>query len=397
MGGSLVVTVDDPSSVGRGGGEAVEAAATLEPPLRGVERLWWRTAQTDVLSPGRVADAALLAVVQPAMAHGLAVEVRGAPVSSGLLGNLEEVQAAWSQWRGWAPVPLRAEEARAGQRPPRSAIAAYSGGVDSSYTLWRHVDGAAGHQRRPIDAALVVEGFDITLEDPAFVAAVRRVAPPVEARGVPVVTAATNVRSIDDDWQAYHGFALASILTFAGGGHGAGLIASTDTYARPVIGWGSNAITDPLLGSDAFAVVHDGCGAHRVAKVAALAAWPDLVAALRFCWAGPRLDRNCGRCLKCVTMAMILRVLDLPTTCFDEVPSDDAIGAVLRSSTPHGFTHTYNQPILDLAVERDLPDPWVPILRNRLRRARLSPAIDTLVEPVRRRVQSVRSQGGGGS
>ena len=260
-----------------------------------------------------------------------------------------------------------------------------------------HVDGAAGHQRRPVHAAILVEGFDIPLDDPAFSAAVRRVAPPVVDRGVPVVTAATNVRAIDDDWQAYHGFALASMLTFAGGAQGAGLVASTDTYARPVIGWGSNAITDPLLGSDAFAIVHDGCGAHRVAKVAALAAWPDLLAALRFCWMGPRFDRNCGRCLKCVTMAMILRVLDLPTTCFDVDPSDDVICSVLRGAETHGFTATYNQPILDLAVERDLREPWVPVLRNRLRRARLGPALDTLVDPVRRRVPPLRLPAGGGS
>jgi len=336
-------------------------------------------------------------VTQPAMAAGLDVEVRGGAVSSGLLGNLEEAQAARSQWRGWAPVRLVAEEAPPGPRPGRAAVVAYSGGVDSGYTLWRHLDGAAGHQRRPVDAAIIVEGFDIPLDDPAFAGAVRRVAPPVEARGVPVVPAATNVRSIDDDWQAYHGFALASMLTFAGAAQGAGLVASTDTYARPVVGWGSNAVTDPLLGSDAFAIVHDGCGAHRVTKVAALAAWPDLLAALRFCWMGPRFDRNCGQCLKCVTMAMILRVLDLPTTCFDEAPGDEVICSVLRQSGTHGFTATYNQPILDLAVERDLQGPWVPVLRNRLRRARLGPAVDTLVDPVRRRVASARPSVGGRS
>ena len=397
MAGSLVVTVDDPAPAAHDGAEVIEASATLEPPLRGIDRIWWRTAAGDILAPGRVADAALVAVTQPAMAAGLDVELRGGAVSAGLLGNLDEVQAAWSQWRGWAPVRLEAEEAPVGPRPERAAVSAYSGGVDSAYTLWRHVDGAAGHQRRRVDAAILVEGFDIPLDDPAFSAAVRRVAPPVADRGVPVVTAATNVRAIDDDWQAYHGFALASMLTFAGGAQGAGLVASTDTYARPVIGWGSNAITDPLLGSDAFAIVHDGCGAHRVAKVAALAAWPDLLAALRFCWMGPRFDRNCGRCLKCVTMAMILRVLDLPTTCFDVAPSDEVICSVLRGAETHGFTATYNQPILDLAVERDRRDPWVPVLRNRLRRARLGPALDTLVAPVRRRVPPLRRPVGGGS
>jgi hypothetical protein len=255
--------------------------------------------------------------------------------------------------------------------------------------LWRHIDGAAGPQALEIDAAVFVAGFDVPLGDPHLPAAVDRISGPIERRGVPVVTAETNVRDLHDDWQAYHGFALASILTFAGGAQSHGLVAATDTYANPMLGWGSNPITDPLLGSDAFALRHDG-SVDRVAKVRSLAAWPDLVDRLRFCWAGPRHDRNCGRCLKCVTMAMVLEVLELPSTCFDDPPDHEIICRTLRSARPHGFTHTYNQPILDLAVQRGLDASWVPALRTRLRKANYLPAVDALAAPVRRRLPRSR-------
>ncbi|WP_421119274.1 hypothetical protein ACE2AJ_18205 [Aquihabitans daechungensis] len=378
------MTVGPPTWSEAATGRTFEAEAGLDPPVRGTDRVWWSAEATTSSEPGPVADAAVLAVVAPAMAIGLDVEVVGAPVTAGLLAGIEETQRAWSQWRGWTPVAVRAEEAPAA---PRSggAVLAYSGGVDSSYTAWRHLTGAAGPQRAPIDAAVFVAGFDIPVDHRSLGAAKARIAPPLEDRGLPVITAATNVRDLHDDWQAYHGFALASLLTFVGGAQSIGLIAATDTYERPVLGWGSNAITDPLLGSRAFAIRHDGA-VDRLSKVRSLGEWPDLVERLRFCWAGTEHDRNCGQCLKCVTTAMMLVVLDLPTSCFDRFPDDDTICAVLKASPAHGFTATYNQPILDAAVEQGLDAPWVPALRTRLRRARYGPAVDTLTAPVRRRL-----------
>ncbi len=44
------------------------------------------------------------------------------------------------------------------------AIAAFSGGVDSTYTIWRHTMGGAERLTRKIEAGLLVHGFDIPLE-----------------------------------------------------------------------------------------------------------------------------------------------------------------------------------------------------------------------------------------
>jgi hypothetical protein len=383
--GALRVTVGAPeASGGDGGTRIVTAAATLDPPLRGTERCWWSVEEHPALTIGPVADAAVLAAVAPAMAAGLDIEIRGAPVTSGLLAGIDEAQRAWQQWRGWTPVGIDAEEAPAVARS-NGALLAFSGGVDSSYTAWRHVSGSAGPQRLHLDAAVFVEGFDVPLRDPAVDRARARIAAPLEQRGVPVVWAATNVRDLHHDWQAFHGFALASVLTFVGGAQRAGLIAATDTYRDPVLGWGSNAVTDPLLGSGSFAIRHDG-PVDRVEKLRALAAWPDAIERLRFCWSGTDHAANCGHCLKCATTAMALQVLDLPLTCFGEPPSDATIVAVLRASPTHGFTATYNQPILDEAVARGIDAAWVPALRSRLRKAQYLPALDRLLAPIRRRL-----------
>ena len=384
--GGLRVEVDEPTAVDGPDGSRLHASAHLDPPLLGVDRVWWSIDRSPRLEPGPAADAALLGVVAPAMVHGLDVEVVGLPVTPGLLAGVDRAQQAWHQWRGWSPVQVHAEEAAPAPLREGGAVLAFSGGVDSSYSAWRHLTGTAGHEQVPIDAAVLVEGFDIPLDHPSMQRAADRVAPPLAERGVPVVRAATNLRALHEDWQAYHGFALASLLTFAGGGQRTGLIAATDTLDRPVLGWGSNAITDPLLGSDAFAIRYDG-PVDRVAKLRALADWPDTIDRLRFCWAGADHATNCGRCLKCATTAMALQVLDLPTTCFEVPPSDATICEILRSSPPHGFTITYNQPILDEAMAGGIDAPWVPVLRARLRRARYGPAFDALATPVRRRLQ----------
>jgi hypothetical protein len=384
--GTVRLTVGEPVRSAEPAGERWIATATLEPPLRGVARLWWSVEAAPGIRPGPVGDAAVLATVAPAMVAGTDLEVVGGTVTSGLLAGIDEAQQAWHQWRGWSPVTIRAEQAPATTTEPGSGgLLAYSGGVDSAFSAWRHVTGAAGPQQVPIDAAVFVEGFDVPLGDPSFQPALDRIAPPLAARGVPLVQAATNVRDLHADWQAYHGFALASMLTFAGGAQRTGIVAASDTYRRPVLGWGSNAITDPLLGSDRFSFRHDGA-IDRVAKLRALAAWPEVIERLRFCWAGTDHAANCGRCLKCVTMAMTLQVLGLPLGCFAAPPSDATIVSVLRAAPTHGFTATYNQPILDEAVATGFDAPWIPTLRNRLRRARYAPALEVLVDPVRRRL-----------
>lgn len=375
-----------------GGRDRHRQTAHLSPAIRGVDSVWWEVETHEAVKVRTDGDAALLAVVQPAMEHGLTVRVVGAPVSPSLLDGLTEAQRAWHDWGGWAPVAMEAETTTHDPWPVGdAAIAAFSGGVDSAFTVARHAHGDAGHQQRTLDAACFIAGNDLPVDHPDRAAAVARARSLLDAMevDVPLVEAASSSRDLTADWERYHGFALASSLTAVGGAQGAALVAASDTYARPVMGWGSNPVTDHLLGSRRFAVVHDGCGVTRVDKVAHLAHWPDAIARLRFCWVGPGHDRNCGTCLKCVTMAMILRVLDVAPSCFDRPPDDATIVGVLRASGPSGFTHTYNQPILDRAEERGLRDPWVAALRWRLRRARLQPPATVIADPVVRRVRAV--------
>jgi bacterioferritin-associated ferredoxin len=85
-------------------------------------------------------------------------------------------------------------------------------------------------------------------------------------------------------------------------------------------------ITDPLLSSLSFAIVHDGAEQHRVGKARALAAWPEALRNLRVCWAGRSADTNCGRCEKCVRTILEFRAAGVPCPpCFPGDVTEDQI------------------------------------------------------------------------
>jgi hypothetical protein len=83
--------------------------------------------------------------------------------------------------------------------------------------------------------------------------------------------------------------------------------------------WGSNPVTDHLLSSKTFQIIHDGAAFSRLQKVQQIANWPEALRGLRVCWQGQQKDRNCGRCEKCIRTILNFRVLGLGLPeCFEQ-------------------------------------------------------------------------------
>ena len=77
-----------------------------------------------------------------------------------------------------------------------SALLALSGGLDSSFTLWRHVKQDAPPTAIDIRAGLFVHGFDIPLDDPdTFARAADKVAATLGSVGVSPLSVVTNARA----------------------------------------------------------------------------------------------------------------------------------------------------------------------------------------------------------
>lgn len=251
----------------------------------------------------------LLAFLVPAMIAGDPVHLVG-PIDPGTAAGVAEWQEAMaSLHRGLRPVPVTATR-RSEARPPArtGGITAFSGGVDSCFTAVR---GRRGTRDRPhrdaeLTAGLMVHGFDIDASDAStFGSAFARSRRILRGVGLDAFALRTDVRRLEAetgcDWEAHgHGIWLAFALSCLEQWFDRTVIPSTYPYDQLRPRWASNPLTDPLLGSATRPVWHDGAAFDKLDKVAALVDCPPVVDNLRVCWQGDALDRNCGRCFKCV-------------------------------------------------------------------------------------------------
>ncbi|ACK73916.1 hypothetical protein PCC7424_5867 (plasmid) [Gloeothece citriformis PCC 7424] len=344
-------------------------SVTIETPDKNKNILWYQipAEHSSLLTPN--SDPFVAPVIFLAMSQKTDLVIHG-EVSPSLLRNLEEFQAVWGCWRPnrYRTVEMTADVEREPLTTdrPQKAISAFSGGLDSCFTAFRHTQGKCGRNQRPLQAGLMVQGFDIALsESEAFEGAAQKSKLMLNSLGLELITMKTNFREIlgkSKHWEDVHGAAIASALMLLQGGYSIGLIPSSDPYNAVDIswGWGSNPLSDPLLSSDSFNIFHDGGAFSRPAKLQLVAQWPKGLENLRICWEGKQKDRNCGYCEKCVQAILTFRVLGLNLPpCFNNDVNDEEITRVLKKDLLIEYA-----PILAFAKANCLSDSWVTILRE---------------------------------
>lgn len=274
--------------------------AILEVPGREPFHLWFEAEQRP-LAVETGGDPFLIATILHWMRESCNVHVH-ASVSEEVLAGLTEWQGAWARWlpKTYRSITISADKVRADPPCGTKGIVAFSGGVDASYTVRRHVTGSAGWQTVDIASALLVHGFDIPLGHVAsFGVAKQRAQRILDDTNLDLVVLATNLRDLGLEWEHSFGTAVAAALTLLAPRHGIGLIGSGSPYDRLQLPWGSSPMTDQLLSSGLMDIRHDGAGASRTDKIRLLAGWPAATEDLRVCWEAEELGGNCGRCEKC--------------------------------------------------------------------------------------------------
>ena len=118
-------------------------------------------------------------------------------------------------------------------------------------------------------------------------------------------------------------------------------------------------MTDPLCTTESMRVVHDGCEANRTEKVDWLVQNTRAPEDLRVCWQGPTLDRNCGRCEKCVRTMLNLWCLGHAVPAAFPAPLTPGLVATLQPRNRIQLAELDS--ILRLGVDRHPPSD--PILR----------------------------------
>jgi len=261
--------------------------------------------------------------------------VHGA-ASPSLLRNLDEFQAAWVMWHPnhYSRIAIQVDtEQEQSKAPTNAVLSGFSGGLDSSFSIFRHRNQNLGHAQQNVTASIFIHGFDISLSRvEAYNRAVDRGKIILDSLGVALIPMAMNLKQLEDNWDHSHVAVLASCLMLLQGGFSAGLIAGSTPYSAFTPNSGSNPVTDWLLGSASFPIIHDGAGFTRFDKVRVLAHWPPALQHLRVCMRGAERDKNCCRCPKCVRTILYFRFAGcgLPP-CFEK---DASNLQVLRMNYP---------------------------------------------------------------
>lgn len=241
-------------------------------------------------------EAFLAFTLLPAMKAGadLAIDM---PMSRQMLGNVETIEDIFACWQPdtFRHVAIQAQPTCLATQTSAEVACFFSCGVDSFFTLLKHRD--------EITTLLLVHGFDISLESTALSAKVSAAVRDVAARlNKKVIEIETNIRAFSDlhlGWDIYHGSALAAVALMLPPDFSKIYVPASHTYSD-LMPWGSHPLVDPLWGTEQLQIIHDGCEATRVEKVAALSKSDVAMTTLRVCWRNPQGAYNCGRCDKCL-------------------------------------------------------------------------------------------------
>ncbi|MFC2043173.1 hypothetical protein ACFLUA_03370 [Chloroflexota bacterium] len=346
------------------------ARATIEAPDFGRKSLWYRLPveyRYDINQGSN--DPYLLAMVFPAMRHNNDIHVHG-EVSPSLLNNLQEFRSIWNLWYPelYAAIDIQAEVENEHHKAKTSAVlAAFSGGVDSSFMVWRHKTGGYSKNRRDIQAGVMFHGFEIPLDRKedfkrAAMKAEKLLNSP--GLGIPLITISSNIAIFWKDWQDLSLGFMASVVSgmnLLKNGYSEGIIANSLAYKNLSFPTPSSILTDVLLSSDSFRIIHDGGALSRNDKIRELANWPDALRYLRVCTSGADFYRNCGKCEKCVRTILNFRAagVQLPP-CFDQDVSNMQI---IKIYYPRPQILSFHQDIVREAALNKINDPWVRVLQ----------------------------------
>ncbi len=273
-------------------------------------RLWYRFPGGCQVSTN--ADVFLAAALLPAMRAGESLTIKGAPVSPELLAGVNRIQDIYAHWvPDCQRVEIHAERAVA--EPVQSGVGSFfSGGVDGSYTLSRHL--------KEITHLVFIKGVDIQVDNDAlFAKALASNQRFADKFGKTLLPVATNIRRFCHPrglaWgNVYNGSGLASVALALG--FEKTYVASSYSYEE-LHPYGSHPLLDPLWSNEATTIIHDGCEAARSDKLCAIAQLPGALDILRVCWQDE--GYNCGRCEKCLRTMVALRLLGLHAQGFPQL------------------------------------------------------------------------------
>ncbi len=299
---------------------------------------------------------------------GKPLKIHGA-ISRTALRNIDELQSAWGKWKPeiYKKIEIIPDyvDNKIRRQIGGKTIAAFSGGVDATFTALRHTKILPENLRYPLSSVLMVHGFDVDVYNYRdFKQLTKRVSPLLQDLNLEFKTIRTNSRDLKlQDWNDSHGLELAACLHMLSDEFEFGIIGSSGSYDNFLMPWGSSPVTDHLISGSQLSIIHDGAGFSRTEKVAGILNFPVACKTIKVCWSGADQSGNCGKCEKCVrTQLNFLAAGALSTPqCFPtRLNMEDIINAQNNRHTPLRDMRS----LLAYAKAHNIDGEWLSIVKK---------------------------------
>ena len=311
------------------GGEIFVSAKieTQDPKIQLPEKIWFNFPRSCKEYITDRADAFVVAMLPVAMSLNEDIEVQGR-VSPRLAYGIEEYQHIQN---GWWPKKFKIINVNYNELKNTSEIenkgavgCSFSGGIDSFYSLWKHMPKKEKIKESRITHCLMINGFDkdVDLNNTGFFKKIQEIYEPMmQSLGIELLIVRTNLQKIRH--ASIEGSNLTkSFVTFLttpamvlGRLFSRFYIPSSYSYGN-LIPEGSHPLVDHLFSTESMETIHDGADASRVEKTEILSQWPETYSRLRVCWARQTkfnektgYIENCCRCEKCIRTMIALELV----------------------------------------------------------------------------------------
>jgi len=300
------------------------------------DRLWFKFPETygDYITDR--SDGFLASLILMAMHFGEDLEVRGV-ISPRLAHNLDTFQ---NRYHEMLPGLFQQVDVRYDQLQPLASetvlggvATAFSGGADSSFTLWSHLPQNEPEPSARLTHGLFIHGFDILLhKGEHYLTIYPRFAEMFRRLNLQLIQAKTNVYLFSQfrmDWVYAHepplvgtALVLGRLLKRfykPGGGE-----VSHGRVKRP-------AYFIHLLSTETMETILDAPDITRFDKLSQIADWPELQDHLRVCTnVNPMPDGSaCYQCPKCLSALLYLEILGVRPR-YKNFPKPMTLGRYLR-------------------------------------------------------------------
>jgi hypothetical protein len=281
------------------------------------DNIWYRVPERFAPYLKIQSDAFLVASLLTGMYFEEDIQVRGT-VSPRLAYHLEEYQFILNLRTPDVvrPVSIRYEHLSPVGGNPAGVGTTFSGGVDSLFTIWKHLPQNQPDPNYQITHGIFIRGFDILHnENDDYQQLFSQYSREASEIGIELIELETNVVSMTHQRMNlsyfYGPLILSTGLAMSGLFHRFYIPSSWDYHTLQHTAHASDPLVDGFLSTDAMEIVHHGSTHRRIEKVEQIANWEPAQKILWVCLEAKFKEHswNCSRCEKCVRTMIPLYAL----------------------------------------------------------------------------------------